>query len=582
MSEASEARLDGQSAEANHGAKPPRLRRATAAARRWLTSPSARQWALLVVLVAPMLTWKLDFNAHTFHASWDGSYYTNIARHVRNGDGLVSSVSLYHRGFRELPDVAPTYPLWPLVYGHTAKLFPEEDIIDVGIGLATFLYAVMLVFAFLWGRRLFVEPPFERFPAFTAGHVVVLVFGLHAELFEYTSLPYTEGLAYALLMIALWRFTRLFPEGGWRAGLEIGLWLGLLELARSQLIVVAIAAFGALAWTAAAGRDRRQAASLGGAALSFGAILVAYGLHLSRFAHDFGPMAFVTASKLYASDDLSPVRRLVETSGAWDYIRDRASGFEVAYSWRHKLSFRKTFYTFQYAVPLVLPFALLAGARLLREHGPRDVWRRMTAGRTSLWWTVWLVAIGAYAMFHLIHKDFMVEWNFARRQAAVCGLLFALCIVWLLRSRYATAVALGLVVLCAGAVDGYAKLASMTRKVEDRKESPYRPKLIEWLDRRAERNGGEVTVAAAGGFAQALSAYTTGVRYHWVWKKTTWRDIETLFGPEYGASYLLTPPHRLRRWKIHEDVGKFRRHFRRVARRGGVVIYRWVPDGGER
>ncbi|MFW5920460.1 MAG: hypothetical protein ACOCUS_01370, partial [Polyangiales bacterium] len=223
------------------GASP--LRRVAGAAGRWVKGPSARQWALLLALLAPLLMWKLERNAHTFHASVDGAYYTNIARHVRDGDGLVTDVSLFHRGFRELPDVAPTYPLWPLVYGYTAKLFPDDDIIDVGIGLATLFYFVALLFAFLWGRRLYPEPFFERFPAFTAGHVVVLVLGLHAEFFEYTSLPYTEGLAYALLMLALWRFKYLFgrgrgaasgplrrPRGGLRAGLEIGVWLGLLEL----------------------------------------------------------------------------------------------------------------------------------------------------------------------------------------------------------------------------------------------------------------------------------------------------------------------------------------------------------------
>ena len=79
----------------------------------------------LVVIVTALAAVKLVYSsAWTFPAGADGGYYTNIVQNLLDGNGLVTNVSLYHRGFRELPHADSIYPLWPLVYAAFAAVFP--------------------------------------------------------------------------------------------------------------------------------------------------------------------------------------------------------------------------------------------------------------------------------------------------------------------------------------------------------------------------------------------------------------------------------------------------------------------------
>src|SRR5512146_3285628 len=53
----------------------------------------------------------------------DGSNYFQMARHVAEGDGLVTSLSLYHVGYKQLPTRSfMTYPVWPLLLGYTGRI----------------------------------------------------------------------------------------------------------------------------------------------------------------------------------------------------------------------------------------------------------------------------------------------------------------------------------------------------------------------------------------------------------------------------------------------------------------------------
>ncbi len=207
---------------------------------------------LLVLLAAP----KLLLSASTHDTSIDGGLYTEIAQHVARGEGLVTNVSLYHHGYPSFPHPTAIYPLWPLLYGVFARWFPVPA---VGIWLATAFYFTTLCFAFAWGRSLDARELFPAaLPGVHVGHVMALVLGLHREFFEFTSWPYTEGLAWTLLMATLWRANRRLERPGLGGGIELGALAALAFLARSQMLLLPVA-FGVVAlWRLV--RDRAERA----------------------------------------------------------------------------------------------------------------------------------------------------------------------------------------------------------------------------------------------------------------------------------------------------------------------------------
>ena len=74
---------------------------------------------LLLILLCLLAALKWGYNPGLGRNALDGDYYYQIARHVAEGDGLVTSVSLYHQGFKELPHPINIYPLWPLLLGYS-------------------------------------------------------------------------------------------------------------------------------------------------------------------------------------------------------------------------------------------------------------------------------------------------------------------------------------------------------------------------------------------------------------------------------------------------------------------------------
>lgn len=77
-----------------------------------------------VTVLALLVTLKALFNPSPLSDTKfdDGAYYYQVARHVRDGDGFVTSVSLYNDGFKRLPHQALFYPLWPLLLGLTGRV----------------------------------------------------------------------------------------------------------------------------------------------------------------------------------------------------------------------------------------------------------------------------------------------------------------------------------------------------------------------------------------------------------------------------------------------------------------------------
>src|SRR5207248_3077733 len=121
---------------------------------------------ILAVLLAPVVV------LHVLHAPRAGpfendpSYYLQAARHVAEGDGLTSSVSLYHEGVNPLPQPYDVYPLWPVVLGATATVI---GVIAAANVLPQLLFIVDLVLFYLLANKL--SGPAESRPAHRAADI---------------------------------------------------------------------------------------------------------------------------------------------------------------------------------------------------------------------------------------------------------------------------------------------------------------------------------------------------------------------------------------------------------------------------
>ena len=81
---------------------------------------------LLGLILLPLFFLKFQLNRGLGVETDDGNYYYQIARHVAAGDGLRTSVSLYHQGLRVLPQRATVYPLWPWLCATSREYVPTS------------------------------------------------------------------------------------------------------------------------------------------------------------------------------------------------------------------------------------------------------------------------------------------------------------------------------------------------------------------------------------------------------------------------------------------------------------------------
>lgn len=175
---------------------------------------------VLVALLAAFGVLKLFFNPLPYSdvKADDGAYYYQVARNFAEGRGLTTNVSLFHHGFETLPHAITYYPLWMLTLGLAGRVFPLES---AAHWLPELLYLVALGLLYPLANRIgrVFDPAGpaiayrhasvtwgtwrpEPLPI-NMGHVAVTVFGLNHVFFRFTSLTFTEALAFTLLFAAV-------------------------------------------------------------------------------------------------------------------------------------------------------------------------------------------------------------------------------------------------------------------------------------------------------------------------------------------------------------------------------------------
>ncbi|MCG6928301.1 MAG: hypothetical protein LJF30_23700 [Acidobacteria bacterium] len=519
-----------------------------------------------MLLVVGFFKASYSLETQDLYPEHDGGYYTNVAQNVRDGNGFTTNISLYHKAYSHFPHQTSVYLLWPLLHGHVARVFP---IMKVGVWLPTLFYFSTLILAYLWAQRVFPGPLLRGSPWLCAGHVLVLMLALHQPFFRYTSLPYTEGLAYTLLFAALWRTWPGWTQPGpWR-GIELGMWLGVLLLARGQFVLVAMAAFGALSLALTLpDRRARRLAMLLGAVGAFGVIAFAYWQHLASFVANPGWSSLFRFDQNRESDLLSPIPTLVQVNSVYGYLADRASGFLVAFWPSGFHSYARSYHVFHYALLVALPLLALDGALWVGATRRRRAWLWARSTSSTAWVFVVLLAAGGFLSIHTLHKQYSREWNFSLRQGLSCVFLFFLALVYLLRHRRRLVVALGLCLTLGGSALGVASLAHTIRELKkadpgDVGRGPWRPGLARWLVER-QREHGELTVAISHYWPERLALSTPGVNYHWVYWNTTRDDLELMFRV-LGVRYLLVQKGATPRLRFLRPGQVFLARFREVC-----------------
>lgn len=534
--------------------------------------PSRAELLWLAAALALLAALKLPYSAGwSFPAGYDGGYYTNIVQNLLAGEGLKTDVSLYHRGFREFPHIDSIYPLWPLLYAGFAWLFPLER---VAVWLPTALYFGSLLAAFAWGRRLSPGDLWRRTPGLHGGQVLVLVLGLQSMYFVHTSRPFTEGLAYTLFFLFLWRAFMLLERLSSRSGLEAGLWLGALLLTRSQFVVVAAGAVFALLLALLLYRsERRRVLVFGGcAAGSLLLLLLPYSLYVAQSSHGlFSVWNYVFFGETPADSPLSQARPYVRPGGL-AHLAVLGHGALTAFRWKLKTSYRGSFHLFHYALPALLalgPWLLWRGGLGPERRARAMAWLRDS--RNAPWLLFVVVALLLFLSCQLLVKNHD-RWYFHRRHNLVTLPLFYLALLALLRARPRPVAWLGAALLVGGLVLGVSRLGAEALKVTRKAPQAPKPELVQWLNAEQARLGRPLVVAFNQ--PQVIVWQTPGVGYHEVNVEISTLDDVLLMFDRLGVDYLLSPARATVRHR--EDMARLNAELERLpeVELGAVELYR--------
>ena len=387
----------------------------TAAKSEVADATARRRWLIAAAIVAVLFS--LQSLRRVGAGPWgtDGSYYYQVARHVADGDGLLTSVCLYNQGLRTLPTHTNIYPMWPLLLGLAGRVIPLAAAATL---LPRLFYVGCLILLYvlvdrMCGRRGYLP------------HAAVAVLGLQPLFFLASVYPYTDGMALFLTSAALLMLDRALRS---QAAVDYGL-CGVLSalafLTRSQMLMTGVAIGIVLVVLAA----RRRAGWLSVAAFSggFAAGVLPWVIHLSTFIRPFRVSALFAMHSETAG--LPPFDQKVRTVGAFDYVLDRLGGLAVMFDPFSDQSFVASFGPVAFLVPLALLYVAY-----------RRQWRGGILAAA--------VAVTGIALCGVLlesHQRYLFEWLFGYRHGFPFILLIAVAMV-LLDGRYARVIVALLVV----------------------------------------------------------------------------------------------------------------------------------------
>lgn len=485
-------------------------------------------WA--AVIIGALLVVRMMKGAGEPPYGIDASYYFQLARHVADGDGLVTTVSLYHEGWA-LPARTPIYPLWPLLLGYTGRAIGLAHAADL---LPRLFYAANLVLLYFLAHSIAVRMGTlrigDRWWMPDCAHWIVAIFGLAPRYFAATTHPYTEGLAFAMAFSALLALERHARTGGLWAAAASGVFAGLAFLARTQMVGIAIGCFLALVWFALrailrrndlrseAEEKPRQAAPRG----SFAGVAAWSAAALATVAPWFMFLGFipgVTPMNL-PRVTLPKFEGWTELSTRTEWLAHRATSLGVMFDPFNQYSYVRSFGIVAFLVPLALIVFLLV------RRNPAD----RPAGAFGLTESAVLIA-GVFFFFNLMlyHSEVWMPWLFGWRHGLPYVFLIALSVPFLVArsGRMAPAIA---IVLLVSVLTSARSVAAFVRS-PDVQLTRGEDELVRWL---SAENGSAITTNA-----QILGSMTDAHLYwtHCKASPETTRAMMKAFGVRHVILY---------------------------------------------
>ena len=400
---------------------------------------------ILILILAFLAVLKASFNPYPIgEFSTDGSYYYQMARHVADGQGLLTSVSAYRMGHKTLPYPSPGYPFWPVVLGWCGRLIGLEKAATLLPGI---LFITSLIFLYIltnritaaWGSPVIMN--YRGTPIVDVGHVAILLFGLNAIYFKFTSLPFTEGLAFTLLFAALLSLSKALEHCSIPWAGAAGLCAALSYLTRYQLLGVVIVVPATLFVAAIFAKRYLRSALIASVVASVP--IATWFIHLSSYYGGFRPAMLLDVAAPRLTPELPPDDFIVRTASLFTFVSDRLRGAVfVAFSPGNPYSY---VHSFGYAAYLPLIAIVYAALRFRRLP---NIFRRLAEARCLMFGAAVVTAALCLTPVHAMHATRYGGWFFGFRQ----GLPFILAVVisigfLLTRPHLLVRVAVGLVLL---------------------------------------------------------------------------------------------------------------------------------------
>lgn len=461
---------------------------------------------VLCCLLLGFLVLKLLYNPYPVgDFGYDGSFYYQIARHVSEGHGLLTSVSLYHQGIMALPQPSTIYPIWPLVLGAGGALIGLENAARI-LPEIFFLFSLVILYFLTNVLVRLVRPTVENGDMTSTwvdiGHWAVILFGCNHTFFRFTSLPYTEALAFSFGFAAFLALVKFAPGPSIGWGVVAGTLASLAYLTRSQLIGVSAAIVIMPILLSMKNSEYRWTALA--TSLAVALPILAWITYLLVVAHPFQPRMLLDFAAYHETAELAPLHYLVNVESVWELIWDRVQGVFVAFDLTGKYSYVRSF-----GVSAYLPVLLLLYLWGRSSNRIQKLWSFLSPQTLSLF-SVVLASVICLAPVHAFHADYQMPYLFHWRHGLPMVLLIVIAVgyfayhqnVWFRRG----AVLLMVLSLTPNAV---AMNTTFILESQIQGPTPIEREFIEWLAKQTPQPLFATTRAWAWG------AYTEG-RFHWV------------------------------------------------------------------
>ncbi len=506
-----------------------------------------------------LLITKIFFNLKLKFLGYDGSNYTDVALNIRDGFGAVSDIAIFHQGYSFFPHPTILYPLWPYVFGLTSKIINYKI---VAIWLPTLFYLLTLLTGIYIFRKISERNTDYKRLKISAATLFVLFLGANPHFYSSTSVPYTEGLAFFVLALAILTVYKFSLKENYRTAVTLGVLTALALLCRAQLFILFIAIALWFTIKILINKEMTTLKCFGLFLISFIVALIPQYIYLSTFVDHLNFSLFLRYDQYQATNYLSPVKQLTEIPNILQFLQDKIPGFQVAFDRESPHSYFKSFGDFVY---FIVPASFLILFKIHKE--PRKFFSVKVWNDFSFLLFFIIFSLGGFFSLHLIHKQMYVPWNFGLRHALTAApLIFGSILLCCTHRNHLIRIAS--LLAFAFCIESNIELSRKASSVMIHDPSSKHTELVQWLNNNAKNKDGRLVVALPRPAPLEIILHTPNVAYHWLYHGTSLQDIRAIF-EHLGGKYLLLKEktYKNKSMKFLSDRTQFDRYFEKTSDR---------------